>query len=187
MKYLDCLLQRWRIRMAAPYIPRGASVLDIGSADGALFREIPGLKDSVGIDPDLDHGSLFNALGVSFYRGLFPDALPAPRTFDVITMLATLEHIPENGLDPLARACAAHSRAGGLLIISVPSPHVDHVLTVLRALKMIHGMALEQHHGFDVRQTPGIFEPNFSLVAHRKFQLGMNNLFVFRRASGHTQ
>jgi len=184
MKYLDRLLQHWRIRVAAPYITPGASVLDIGSADGALFRKIPTLRDSVGIDPDLDHLNLPKLPGITFYQGFFPDVLPIPRTFDVIVMLATLEHVPAESLDALASACAAHLRPGGHLIISVPSPYVDHILVVLKAVRVIHGMATEQHYGFDVKQTPNIFVPrNFEPVVHRKFQLGMNNLFVFRRGS----
>jgi len=168
--------------MAAPFIPPGASVLDIGSADGALFREIRGLQNSVGVDLELDRQNLPKLPGLIFYEGMFPDVLPVPRTFDVITMLATLEHIPPAGLDPLAQACAAHLRTGGLLIISVPSPRVDSILAVLQTLRVIHGMATEQHHGFDVRQTPGIFAPwKLELIVHRRFQLGLNNLFVFRR------
>ncbi len=182
MKYLDRFLQRWRIRVAAPYILPGASVLDIGSADGALFREIPGLKDSVGIDLELDYANLPNLPHVTFYQGPFPETLPSPRTFDAITMLATLEHIPPDCLAPLAKACAEHLRPGGHLIISVPSPNVDYILEVLEKLRVIHGMATEQHHGFDVAETPGIFTPmNLELIVHKRFQLGLNNLFVFRR------
>ena len=38
IKQGDSVLQSWRIRKAAPYIPRRAHVLDIGCSDGALFR-----------------------------------------------------------------------------------------------------------------------------------------------------
>ena len=55
MKYLERLAQRWRIEEAAPYIPEGAQVLDIGCADGALFRLMrkPAGAGSMGIDPSL--------------------------------------------------------------------------------------------------------------------------------------
>jgi 2-polyprenyl-3-methyl-5-hydroxy-6-metoxy-1,4-benzoquinol methylase len=180
MTYFDKLLQRWRVRKAAQFVPPGASVLDIGTADGALFRALADVRDSVGVDLDLDHSKLPKSQAVTFYQGTFPQALPNPRTFDVITMLATLEHIPESALDGLAADCAAHLRPGGRLILTVPSPRVDTILAVLQKLRVIDGMAAEQHHGFDVRKTPSIFEAHaFVLRSHQKFQLGLNNLFVF--------
>src|SRR5882757_2532826 len=107
MTSLDRALQRWRIRKAAAFVKPGDRLLDIGTADGALFKLVPGLGESVGLDPDLDP-ELAPPTGVRFYRGLFPEALPSPMTFDVITMLAVLEHVPLGEQASLARACAAH-------------------------------------------------------------------------------
>ena len=51
MRRGDLVLQLWRIRKAAPYIPLGAHVLDIGCGDGALFRVLGGrMASGVGID-----------------------------------------------------------------------------------------------------------------------------------------
>ncbi len=53
---------------------------------------------------------------------------------------------------------------------------------LLKRLRLIDGMSLEEHHGYDVGETTAIFgEPDFRLVRHRKFQLGLNNLFIFER------
>jgi SAM-dependent methyltransferase len=182
MTPVDRVLQRWRIRQAAGFINAGDRLLDIGTADGALFSMVGGLGDSVGMDPELDFEATTERAGVRFYRGLFPEALPAPMTFDVITMLAVLEHIPPGEQAALARACALHLNPGGRLVITVPSPEVDYILAVLKALRVIHGMSLEQHYGFDVRSVPEIFSaPGLELAARRRFQCGLNNLFVFRR------
>lgn len=181
MKYLDRVLQRWRAAQAAPFIEPGASILDIGCADGFLFRFICNYGDSIGIDPE--PVLLDDAIPrVTFYRGLFPDALPRHMTFDVITMLAVLEHVPPDRQEKLAADCASHLKPGGKLIITVPGAAVDHILAILARLGLIDGMSLEQHYGFDARSTPDVFTPRgFDLAVNKRFQLGMNNLLVFRR------
>lgn len=95
-------------------------------------------------------------------------------------MLAVLEHIPDR--DALARECARVLRPGGRLVITVPKPAVDRILAVLLSLRLIHGMSLEQHEGYDVRRTAPIFEAaGLRLLRRRTFQLGLNCLFVFEK------
>jgi 2-polyprenyl-3-methyl-5-hydroxy-6-metoxy-1,4-benzoquinol methylase len=181
MRYLDRVLQRWRSRVAERWVSTPGRVLDIGCADGAFLRRCAARGCSVvGLEPDLrtrvelDRGFLC--------PGYFPDDLPDSEPFDFITMLAVLEHVPPSGQRPLATACWNHMRPGGRVVITVPSPAVDSVLAVLGALRLVDGMSLEQHYGFDVNETPGIFEgAGFRLLARRRFQLGFNNVFVFER------
>jgi len=69
-----------------------------------------------------------------------------------------------------------------VVILTVPSPLVDHILALLRFLGLIDAMTLEQHYGFDPRQTVPLFNSSgFRLIRHRKFELGLNNLFVFEK------
>jgi SAM-dependent methyltransferase len=183
MTGLDRLLQRWRISKARPFIRAGSRVLDIGCADGELFRRVGGIAEGVGIDPDLPN-PVPKAPKTVFARGLFPKALPDKQPFDVITMLAVLEHVPVEKQWILAADCARYLKPGGRLVITVPSPMVDKILAVLRFCKLIHGMALEQHYGFEPDDTPAIFEAGgLELVEARTFQLKLNNLFVFEKQS----
>lgn len=182
MTAVDRLLQRWRFRKVRPFLTAQTRVLDIGSADGALFRYHPDVAAYVGIDPDAAQAGPLGR-GARLVRGHFPQAIEGEPPFDVIAMLAVLEHVPPEAQSPLAAACHAYLRPQGHLVVTVPSPAVDRILDVLAALRLIHGMAMEQHYGFGVSQTPAIFErPDFQLRQADTFQLGLNHLFVFQKA-----
>lgn len=183
MKAVDRGLQRWRVAKARPWIPPGARVLDVGCGDGALF-DILGdrIAGGVGIDPELPATARARrSTGVRLVRGRFPDVAPA-EAFDAITMLAVVEHLPESVYAEVGAAAARLLGVGGRLIATVPIPQVDHIVEQLQRLRLADGMELHEHHGFDPMVTRSIFEPaGFRLLCHQRFQLGLNNLFVFER------
>jgi 2-polyprenyl-3-methyl-5-hydroxy-6-metoxy-1,4-benzoquinol methylase len=183
VKGLDRLLQRWRIGKAAKHLPPNARILDVGCFDGTLFRQL-GTRSvgGVGIDPALADG-LATVGGARLVRGHFPEDLPPDEeTFDAITMLAVVEHIPADVQHTWALACETRLRPGGRLVITTPSPFVDRILDVLRAMRIIDGMSLDEHYGFDPRLVPERFTvPGLHMVRTERFQLGLNHLFVFER------
>jgi SAM-dependent methyltransferase len=183
IKQGDSVLQSWRIRKAAPYIPRRAHVLDIGCSDGALFRVLGDrIASGVGIDTALvppNRGSF------RFVQGYAPSALPKGDTYDAITLLAVLEHIPPDAQRDLAIACLPLLRPSGRLICTVPSPKVDSLIHLGQRIGMLDGMAEHEHYGFEPGDTVVLFTTRgFALRLHRRFQLGLNHLFVFARADG---
>lgn len=183
MKLLDRVLRDWRIAQATSHIAPGAEVLDIGCHDGALFRSIgPALRNGLGLD-----GDLLGELDGDRYRlvpGYFPDALPdGAGPFDVVTMLAVFEHIPTDQQQGFVEAIHGVLRPGGLAVITVPSPVVDPILDVLMKLRVLDGMETDQHYGFDPSDLTPLFEKaGFVCRETRRFQLGLNNLYVFERS-----
>jgi len=175
------LLQHWRIRRAWPHIPDGARVLDVGTYDGLLFR-VTGLS-GLGVDPELLQGAPA-LVDVSLVRGEFPSALaeePAG-SFDAATALAVVEHVPEGDLPGWSTELRRLVRPGGVVVFTVPSPAVDRILHVLMRLRLVGGMEVHQHHGFLPDDVLRFFcPPQWQLVRRRRFQLGLNNLFVLRR------
>jgi 2-polyprenyl-3-methyl-5-hydroxy-6-metoxy-1,4-benzoquinol methylase len=176
------ILQWLRIFKVRPYIPRGARVLDIGCADGALFRQLGRrIGSGIGVDPEL-------ARSVANGRfQLIADSIPgdlAGSQFDAATMLAVVEHLPEDVITAMCDQCVRLLKPGGVLLITVPSPKVDGILKVLMWLRLAGNMSFEQHHGFDPRTVPARFGgTGLELVKHAKFQFGLNNLYVFRRTT----
>jgi len=184
MKPFDRLIQKRRIDQTAKYIRPGVRVLDIGSADGALFRRFEGaIGEGVGIDPGLEGEVEGN--GWRLVPGWFPDDLPDSEPFDVIALLAVLEHIPSDEQSQLARDCARLLKPGGHLIVTVPSLLVDPIAKALTRLRIMTAVALEQHYGFDARDTPDVLSVDgLRLVKAKRFELGLNHAFVFRQTRG---
>ena len=181
MTSIDNVLQRWRIAQAAKYIAPDSRVLDIGSGDGALFQVLGDrLGSGLGVDPTLKAD---RDLGrIQLKAGPFPAAVPAGcEPFDVITMLAVLEHFPDDAYAGLSANCAKFLKPKGRVVITVPSASVDHILAVLKWCRLIDGMSIEEHHGYNTERTETIFYPRFRLIRHHRFQLRLNNLFVFEK------
>lgn len=183
MKSLDRRLREARIARARDFVRQGDVVVDVGCADGAMFERLgDSIERGYGVDPTLAEGR--EAPRYSLYPGSFPEALPAV-SCDVITMLAVLEHIPTAEQPAFADACYEMLKPGGRVVITVPSPRVDDILAVLSKLRLVDGMSLEEHYGFDPSRTEEIFSaPRFRLHRRRRFQLGLNNLFVFEKQAG---
>jgi SAM-dependent methyltransferase len=182
MAALDRFLTWWRIRKARPFLRAGCRLLDIGCGAESLPGTVPHLAEYVGIDPDLPAP---RQVGTAlFIKGWFPADLPELPPFDVITMLAVLEHVPPHHQGQVAEACFRFLKDGGHLIITTPSPTVDWILRILQHLHVIDGLRLEQHYGFEPRHTPVIFcRSGLTLIKQSRFQLGLNNLFVFQKHS----
>jgi hypothetical protein len=178
---VDRLLQQWRIRMALPWIPDDARLLDVGCFDDSLFRAVGRrLRLGIGLDPLL--GATLDGDRYRLMPSRFPDGPVEVGPFDAITLLAVLEHAPEAALEQWARRCWALLVDGGVVVATVPSPRVDAVLLALRTLRIVDGMSLEEHHGFQPRQVPAVFEAvGFTLIRQTRFQLGLNNLFVLKK------
>lgn len=181
MKPLDRMLRNWRILKAGKYIDPGSRLLDIGSADGALFDRYELIfKSAVGIDSGLPQP--VERRNWRLVKGWFPEDLPDDEPFDVITMLAVLEHIPPAEQEAMARAVADRLRPGGLLVITVPSTLVDPIVDALVRMKLMRAVGIEQHWGFDPSATPEVFAAaGLETVRRRHFQFGLNNLYVLRK------
>jgi len=107
MKYVDRILQRWRIAVAARVIPAKVSLLDIGCANANVLYRCVQPSVYVGIDPEA-HGTVCMGDPCRIIKGRFPDDLPQVERFDVIAMLAVLEHIPPARQSAVADACWTH-------------------------------------------------------------------------------
>ncbi len=182
MTPLDDYLRNRRMSRVGGLIPSGSRVLDVGCRDGHLFQYLGDrLGEGVGIDPEPLAGH--DGERYRLLTGWFPQDLPDDvGTFDVITLVAVLEHLQPDAQTQLVEDCRRLLRPGGRVVLTVPSKEVDTILSVLMKVRLVADDSVDQHWGFDARRlTVPLFEQaGFTTLVHSTFQLGLNNLFCFQ-------
>lgn len=180
MKAGDIGLQAWRARSAGAWILPGDRVLDLGCHQGEFLHRMQGsIGPSVGIDPlaTPKETERYKILQKSFF-----DVLDfADQTFDAVVCLAVIEHIQQREalISEFRRVLAPRGR----VILTAPSPVADYLIALLVRLRVLDGMSLEQHDGFDPSTLGPLFEMNgFVLRRWQTFQFGCNNLMVYEKA-----
>lgn len=179
---LDSLLEFLRFTKVESHIPQGARLLDIGAGDGKFLRYLNGyLHAAVGIDAHLTQAVEFDTCRL--IPGYFPhDFQEDEKPFDIVTLLATVEHIPMDVLPVVADACWKHLKPYGHVIITVPHPRMDGLLDLLKTLRLVEGFSIHEHYGFDPECLPEIFNSNhWKLLKRERWGFGSNNLFIFQK------
>lgn len=188
MKLIDKILRKWRVHVALQAMPHDVNrVFDIGCDDGYLLKYIDnGSMQLDGCDPRLS--SEPPSPRYNLFRGPFPAVLeknPPRGPYDSIFALAVFEHFTAKDLADSSQCISEMLSEQGVLIVTVPHPYVDKILDILSFLKMIDGQALEEHHAFNPESLVSSLETHLRLISRRTFQLGLNNLFVFKKRHTH--
>ena len=180
-KPMDRLLEYLRFSKVKRYIPKGAYLLDVGTGDGSFLRFLDShIQFGMGIDPLISTSIELDSY--AFYPGAFPHDFETERRFDVVSLLAVVEHIPEYDLQHAADICWNILKPNGRVIITVPHPFVDTILNVLKFLRIVNGLSLDEHYGFNPEYLPNIFS-RWKLIRKVRWQLGLNYLFIFEKTA----
>jgi 2-polyprenyl-3-methyl-5-hydroxy-6-metoxy-1,4-benzoquinol methylase len=174
-----------RLAAALPHVPPGARVLDLGCGLTDLAAKLPSY---VGCDRNADvldeqrrrfpSGGFFEW---DFGLGAAPAALSERGPFDVVLLLAVLEHVAWPGR-VLGRA-ADLLATGGKAIVTTPHPLGRLPLEAGAALGLLSPHARDEHEtllGRAALEEAGR-SAGLSLVLYRRFLLGLNQLAVFSR------
>lgn len=167
--------------MVAPYIPENSDILDIGGHDGSFLTHLRGkIKRGVCIDPFIEERKDDK---IEYVRYRVSDKLPfSDDSFDVVTLIAVYEHL-HDVRGAVTSEVFRVLRNRGHALLTVPDTAVDHILKLLLSMRLIDGMStFEEHEHFNSKDTVKIFdECGFRLTRWKKFQLGLNNLFIFQK------
>ena len=181
MKYLDRFLRNWRVAKAMEFVPNSMnSVFDIGCGDGYLLTKLALVTERQdAIDPRVSIQKV--SKNSTLMEGFFPADVPSEfkgGQYDAIFALAVFEHLTELDLNEAANVIHDMLTPSGRLIVTVPHPIVDIILDVLRLFRLVEAETLEEHHGFVPAQLPVYLSSHLKLVTHKKFQFGLNNVYV---------
>lgn len=178
-KLLDELLEYLRFTKVEPYIPKSAMLLDIGTGDGNFLHYLnEHMHAAVGIDPHLTRPYKFG--NFHLIPGYFPHDFHENTRFDIITLLAAIEHIPRDRLPRVVNACWKHLKPGGQVILTVPDPRIDRFLFLLKKLRILEGFSMHEHYGFNPKCLTKLFY-RWTLVKKKRWELGCNYLFIFQK------
>ena len=181
--FLEPVLRQFRIKRVIKHIPHGCRLLDVGCGRSATFlRAISShIKEGVGIDFKVNTESVSN---ISTIQTHIDNKLPfVDGSFDVVTMLAVLEHIE----DDMSIITEVHRvlKSGGKLILTVPSIWAKPVLEFLAfRLGIVSQLEILDHKRYYTRQkleSDLTIKGNFTKFYHYYFQLWMNNFCIVEK------
>jgi ubiquinone/menaquinone biosynthesis C-methylase UbiE len=183
---LEPILRRLRIRKVLPTIRQypDCHLLDIGCGwDCRLLKTVaPFIGFGVGIDFKVQELELAK---IKTIRMMITETLPFPaESFDVVTMLAVLEHLTEPV--GMVREIERILKKGGSLVLTVPSIIAQPVLEFLSyRLGIVNVDEIRDHKKYyDYKELKKLFsQTGMVMESHRYFQMGMNNFSIVKKAA----
>lgn len=177
--FLEPILRRLRLQKVISHIPQGSSVLDIGCGKTATFLKTISSRVAYGYGVDFKiEENVQLTQNITLVNLKLDNRLPFPdSTFNVVTMLAVLEHIEkeEEILSEIYRVLVP----GGKLVLTVPSIWAQPVLEFLAyKLKIVSEAEIRDHKRYYTRaslQKVLVEKSGFTDFNHYYFQTWMNN------------
>lgn len=182
--FLEPILRKIRIRKVLPVIKKypGCRLLDIGCGwDYKLLKTVePYITRGVGVDFKAKQST---SQKTKTFQTKLTTTLPfEDNSFDVVTMLAVLEHLSYPG--EIIKEIERLLVSGGSFILTVPAKLSKPVLEFLSyQLKIINEEEIKDHKKYyDFFELKDLFEKTkLKIETHRYFQFGLNNFCIARK------
>ena len=163
-----------RIKIVLPYLE--GSLLDIGCGTNKLVRSYSGK----GVGTDVYQWGDVDVLVEDTAKLPFDE-----KTFDTITFVATLNHIP-NRTEVLLEAKRVLKDSGKLIVTMIP-PKISRVWHWIRKPwdpdQSERGMKEGEVYGFTENELSELLsEAGFEITFKKKFMLGINNLTIAKKS-----
>jgi len=183
---LEPVLRRMRIRQVLPVLLRhpDCRLLDVGCGwEAKLLKSVePYVGSAVGID---FKAPVLATAKLTTISATLTDTLPFPdAAFDVVTLLAVLEHLSHP--DAMVREIARVLKPDGQVVLTVPSFAARPVLEFLAfRLHIVSEAEIRDHKRYYDRASLQalLVDTGLHIDRHRYFQAGMNNFVLATRVT----
>lgn len=178
---LEPLLARLRGRRADACIPEGlrrGRLLDLGCGRGACFVRETRFAEKHGVDqlvPPIEADDVaFRQVDLNA-----SPALPyAAEFFQVVTMLAVVEHLTADAMAHVFKEAHRVLVPGGRFILTTPAPWSDPLLRAMARIGLVSSAEIDEHQNvLSLRRlVEGLTSSGFSAESIDKgyFELGLN-------------
>lgn len=179
--YLDNIFRNLREKKILRFISKNDTLCDLGcGSNGSLLYFLANnIKEGVGVDYSVRPHKLAN---LTFIKANLEKKLKLnPNKFDVVTVLAVLEHLnkPENLLNEAYRVL----KKNGKLILTTPSKLSKPILEFLARLNLINRRHIKEHKNYFSKKelTDLLKNAGFKDIKVSAFEFGMNNLAIAKK------
>jgi SAM-dependent methyltransferase len=145
---LEPFLARMRARQANRLIPpalRDGRILDIGCGSYPYFVSHTSFKQKFAIDQLTPGNAQDSLIWHTLDLNTSPQLLFEDGFFNVITMLAVVEHFNPNSLVRLFQEAHRTLRPGGLMIITTPAAWSDGILRTMARIRLVSPEEINEH------------------------------------------
>jgi SAM-dependent methyltransferase len=145
-------------------------VLDVGCGAGNMAHHLAHYGDVVGVDNNPRPLAVARERGLDVREGLAEELPFEDETFDLVALLDTVEHVPDEGEMEVFRECWRVLRPGGKLLVTAPA----------FMWLWSHNDVLNDHHR---RYTAPELRAKLSSVGLSTMRSSYNNFLVFPLAA----
>ena len=178
---LESFLAKKRAAMANSLIPatlRTGRILDIGCGQTPWFLMTTEFREKVGLEKRPAYAPPEAAIETVVFDVNHAPNLPfKSSSFDVVTMLAVLEHLEPLNLRRLIDEIHRTLKPGGKLILTTPSRWTDPILAALAKIGLVSSEEIDEHTETHTHSSlTRLFEG--SLFESDRLRLGYFELFM---------
>lgn len=182
---IDTFISWMRFRRVLPHLSPDDTVLDFGCGYQVyLLDHVKGrIKKGVGLDYDVETKKIGTNIQTRNFK--FSNRLPFTNyTFNVIFMLAVIEHIEVSKVPKLIREMRRILKPGGRIVLTTPTRRGKLILEFLAfKLSVISKEEVGDHKKYYDKKDIDTFCKNYGLTlkTYRTFWFGLNSFVVIEK------